>query len=191
MAFTTETANVVSFCFVGVCAMVKIAIANADLDRAALHDMMIEFYTLQIGRANAEIAAALTPEIATQDFWDGYDDYFAPNGVLVLAHGDDNALIGMGMMRKIRPDTAEFKRMYVRPAGRGHGIGRKMIEMRIDAARIMGLRTIVADTLKASTTMHGIYRDMGFRQIDRYPESHTAIHYPQAAPDLIYFQLDL
>ena len=94
-------------------------------------------------------------------------------------------------MRKIRPDAAEFKRMYVRPAGRGQGIGRKMIEMRIEAAKAMGLKTILADTLKASTTMHTIYHDMGFHEIDRYPESHTAIHYPMAAPELIYFQRDL
>lgn len=171
--------------------MVKLSQATRDLDRASLQELLMEFYTLQISRAIPEVAEQLTPAMGTQDFWDGFDDYFPPNGAMVLAHTDTGALIGMGMMRKMRPDAAEFKRMYVKPEGRGHGIGRRMIEMRISAAREMGLKSIFADTLRASTTMHAIYRDMGFREIPRYPESHTALHFPVVASDLIYFQLDL
>jgi len=171
--------------------MVTLTLADKNLDRDALHEMMLEFYTLQIGRAIPEVAEVLTPQIATQDFWDGFDDYIAPTGALVLGHDPDGALVAMAMMRKIRPDAAEFKRMYVRPAGRGQGIGLKTIEMRLDIARKLGVRTVLADTLRASTTMHDIYRKLGFREIPRYPESHTAVHFPAAAKDLIYFQYDL
>jgi GNAT superfamily N-acetyltransferase len=171
--------------------MTKLIVADKNLDRDALHDIVHEFYVLQIGRALATPSEILTPDMATQEFWDGVDDYFAPNGALVLAYGENNDLIGMGMMRKIRPDAAEFKRMYVRKAGRGHGLGRKMIDLRIQCAKDLGARSILAETLKASTTMHCIYRDMGFREISRNPESHAAIHFPDIASELLYFQLDL
>lgn len=171
--------------------MVTISLADKNLDRDALHDLVTAFYTYQIKLLPEEVAAQVSVEGATQDFWEEIDTYFAPNGALALAHDDKGALLGCGMMRKIRPDAAEFKRMFVRPAGRGQGIGRLLIEKRMEAARNLGIRSIFADTLVASKTMHGIYRDLGFRQIPRYPESHTVLHYPAVASELIYFQLDL
>ena len=171
--------------------MVAITIADKSLDRPALQGLLIEFYELQRNRLPPEVKQKITIEEVTQDFWNDLDEYFAPNGCIALAHDDDGALIGCGMMRKVRPDAAEFKRMYVRPAGRGHGIGRKLIAARMAEARKLGLTPILADTLKASTTMHGIYRDLGFQQIEKYPESHTADHFPVVADQLIYFQMDL
>lgn len=171
--------------------MTDLILATPDLERAPLHDLLMAFYTLQISLTPPEVAAQLTPDEAVQDFWAEFDQYFPPNGCLVLAQGDDGALIGCAMMRKIRPDAAEFKRMFVLPQGRGQGLGRKMIEKRIEVARQLGLSSVYADTLRKSGAMHSIYRDLGFTQIERYPESHTAEHFPAVAEELIYFQRDL
>ncbi|WP_375255996.1 GNAT family N-acetyltransferase [Yoonia sp.] len=171
--------------------MIDVILAGKDLDRTALQDMLLEFYELQISRAGAVVAAAITPEMAVQDFWDDFDEYFVPNGATTLAYDENCELIGMGMMRKIRSDAAEFKRMYVRPQARGHGIGRKMIALRLEVAKELGVKMILVETLKASTAMHAIYRDLGFKEIPRYPESHAAVHFPVVANELIYFQRDL
>jgi len=85
-------------------------------------------------------------------------------------------------MRTIRPQTGEFKRLYVRPKGRGLGLGRKLIQARLDAARGMGLTTIFADTLRNTTAMRALYMKFGFCGINRYPENHSAISLPALIP---------
>jgi GNAT superfamily N-acetyltransferase len=111
-------------------------------------------------------------------FWDEVHEYMPPNGRLALAHNAEGTLIGGVMMRTIRLGVGEFKRLFVRPEGRGLGLGRKLIQARLDAAREIDFTTILADTLRKTTAMQALYAEFGFRRIERYPESHSAIHFP-------------
>jgi len=61
----------------------------------------------------------------------------------------------------------------------------------IDAAREMGMKHVFADTLRGTVAMQSLYNAFGFREIDRYPESRTAISLPALQPELRYFRLDL
>lgn len=108
-----------------------------------------------------------------------------------MAHDDTGNLLGGGMMRQIRPDAVEFKRLFVLPQGRGQGLGRKLVQMRLDAARDMGMKHVFADTLRGTVAMQSLYKSCGFRKIARYPESHSAVQLPILEPELRYFQLDL
>jgi GNAT superfamily N-acetyltransferase len=74
-------------------------------------------------------------------------------------------------MRRIREDTGEIKRMYVRPDYRRRGIGLALLEALIAEARQIGYPTIRLDSTRFMKAAHALYRSLGFREIDPYPES--------------------
>ena len=102
-------------------------------------------------------------------------------------HDDAERLVGCGMMRQVRPDAGELKRLYVRPEASGHGLGRKLVDARITAAREMGWRTLLVNAVRDNQDMLRIYESIGFRYIDRYPECSDPA---EADPYFIYMQLD-
>lgn len=116
-------------------------------------------------------------------------DYMAPpKGRLLLATTDSGELLGCGVIRKIRPDAAEFKRMYVRPKARGLGLGRLLFEQRVEEARRMGCDTLYADTVKGNASMLSMYEKFGFSYITRYPENANG---PELEAFLVYLKRDL
>jgi GNAT superfamily N-acetyltransferase len=94
-------------------------------------------------------------------------------------------LIGCGVIRKIRPDAAELKRMYVRPDAQGLGLGRQLFEMRISEARDMGCTVLYADTVKGNTAMLTMYEKYGFKYIPRYAENANPA---ELAPYLVFLE---
>ncbi len=74
-------------------------------------------------------------------------------------------------LRPLAPEIGEMKRLYVRPSHRGTGLGRKLTEAIIDAARRKGYRMLRLDTLPQLTTAIAMYRTMGFRKIDKYNDN--------------------
>ena len=93
-----------------------------------------------------------------------------PDGRLLLAFEGDVA-VGTACMRRIRPDTAEIKRMYVQPSHRRAGVGRAMLDELVAAARTAGYQRIRLDSPDFMTAAHGLYRSSGFEEIGSYPES--------------------
>ncbi len=128
---------------------------------------------------------------AIEEFWEEVDKYMPPEGRLFIAKNDAGEMIGCGMMKKIKPDTAEMKRLFVKPEARGTGLGRHLIERRIDAARNMGIKTLLVDTLKANVEMQGLYHKLGFEEIDVYQESATYNMLPELLPMLVFFRMEL
>jgi GNAT superfamily N-acetyltransferase len=93
-----------------------------------------------------------------------------PAGRLLLAY-DGGEVAGIACMRQIRQDIGEIKRMYVRPAFRGRGIGRKLVESLIKEGRKIGYPRIRLDSTRFMKEAHSLYRSVGFREIEPYPES--------------------
>ncbi|NJN06358.1 MAG: GNAT family N-acetyltransferase [Rhodobacteraceae bacterium] len=76
----------------------------------------------------------------------------------------------------------------MRPEAAGHGLGRKLVEARIRAAREMGWRTLLVNTLLDNQEMLRIYQKIGFRFIERYPECSDPV---EVADKFHYLQYDL
>jgi GNAT superfamily N-acetyltransferase len=124
----------------------------------------------------------------TADTMANLDYMQPPQARLLLATRENGDLLGCGMIRLIRPDAAEFKRMYVHPKARGLGLGRHLFEHRVFEAQRMGCKTLFADTVRGNTPMLSMYEKFGFSYIPRYPENANG---PDLAPFLVYLKRDL
>lgn len=114
--------------------------------------------------------------------------YAPPRGTLLIAwmqaHDGTQTPVGVIAMRPLADDICEMKRLYVRPAGRGHNLGRRLIETLISAARAAGYRKMRLDTL-TDRMGHAIdlYRKLGFYDIPPYFDS--------PLPNELFLELDL
>jgi putative acetyltransferase len=90
---------------------------------------------------------------------------------------------GCVALRLLDSQTAEMKRLYVREAHRGKGLGRVLAEKAIAAAREAGCARIVLDTLPKMHEAQALYRALHFRPIAPYLQNPT--------PGAICFELSL
>jgi putative acetyltransferase len=94
--------------------------------------------------------------------------YAPPRGRLLLAIEDDRPAGCVGL-HPWDADAAEMKRLYVRPAFRGRGLGRILAEAALAEARSIGYRSIRLDTIASHMqSAIALYRDLGFREIPPY-----------------------
>ena len=99
-----------------------------------------------------------------------------PNGLFLLArHGGD--AVGCGAVRTLDADHAEIKRMWVDPAVRGRGIGRRLLAALESAAAGLGRRTVRLDTTAFLTEALSLYRSAGYTAIPAYNDNPYSAHW--------------
>jgi GNAT superfamily N-acetyltransferase len=118
-----------------------------------------------------EYAASLGVDLSFQDIAHELDglatEYAPPDGAFLLAE-QNGMCVGCVGVRWFSEHTGEIKRLYVRPQGRGHGVGRLLAEGIIAAARDLGFRRLLLDTLPSMTEARALYMSLGFRPIEAY-----------------------
>jgi GNAT superfamily N-acetyltransferase len=93
--------------------------------------------------------------------------YAPPSGRLLLAVGDSGPAGCVGL-RALDSDTCEMKRLFVRPAFRGTGTGRLLVEAIIAEGRAAGYREMRLDTLPSMAAAIALYESLGFRPVEPY-----------------------
>ena len=98
-------------------------------------------------------------------------EYAPPAGELLLAEVD-GAPAGCSALRPLpgadHADASEMKRLYVRPAFRGFGIGRQLARRIMEIASQIGYRCVLLDTLNDMEAARALYAGLGFEEIPPY-----------------------
>jgi GNAT superfamily N-acetyltransferase len=90
-----------------------------------------------------------------------------PHGAFVILYADGEPVAGGGL-RRLGDDVAEIKRMFVQPAARGRGYGRRVLQEIEAAATELGYRRLRLDSAQSLTTAIALYRAAGYREIPDY-----------------------
>src|ERR1700683_4231025 len=110
-------------------------------------------------------------------------DYAPPDGRLLLVEYEGQ-LAGCVALHKLDTGVCEMKRLYLRPAFRGKGLGRALAERIILEARQIGYRRMRLDTVEPMMKdAVAMYRRLGFKE--------TAPYRPNPIVGAMYMELEL
>jgi len=153
---------------------IRIAEARWPDDRATVEALLREY------------VSSLAEDISFQNVDDELaalpGKYARPAGVVLIAW-DGSQAAGAIAYRMVEPGVCEMKRLYVRPAFRGSGLGRELANELIEDARAGGYRTMLLDTLATMSSARALYRDLGFVPVAPY--------YDNPLPGVMYMALEL
>src|SRR5215813_2947155 len=83
-------------------------------------------------------------------------------------------IVGTAAVRVLEPGVGELKRMWLRPACQGQGLGRRLLDASLLEARSLGCRALRLDSqIKLAAAVH-LYRVNGFQEIPRYNDNPRA-----------------
>jgi putative acetyltransferase len=137
-----------------------------------------------------DYSASLTVDLSFQNFDQELAElpgvYAQPSGLLLLALVD-GAVAGCGAFRDLPdadvPNACEMKRLFVRPAFRGFGLGRMLAQALMDRATEAGYSSMFLDTLDEMETARGLYESLGFVEVPPF--------YFNPVPGAHYLRVDL
>lgn len=133
-----------------------------------------------------EYAASLTVDLCFQNFQSELaglpGDYAPPAGRLLMAM-EGTTVAGCVALRKIDGAICEMKRLYVRPAFRGRGMGKMLVNAVLAEACAAGYERMRLDTLPEMTEAISLYRSLGFHDTPAY--RHNPI------PGALFLELNL
>ena len=142
--------------------------------------------TLAVRQLFEQYAASLAIDLGFQHFERELaslpGDYAPPRGALFLARADGSPVGCIGL-RPFSDSVGEIKRLYVLPAFRGSGLARCLVSAAIAAARRIGYRALVLDTLASMQPAIALYESFGFER--------THAYYTNPLPDVLYFRASL
>jgi len=138
---------------------------------AAVCEQLFAEYVAWIFERLRAVHGLVIPEaqqaVVHAEFRADYPKLLGDRGRMVLATVD-GAPAGVGALKPLSGPESELKRMYVRPAFRGFGIGRRMVELLVGDARSLGYRSVQLDTMDFMTEAHNLYRSLGFADRPAY-----------------------
>jgi putative acetyltransferase len=108
--------------------------------------------------------------------------YGAAGGALLLALDTDQPA-GTIALRRLDQISGEVKRLFLRPAYRGQGLAKRLLEAVIEHAASMQYEWLYADTLPSMKEALSLYLARGFELVEAYSTTPT--------PGAIYLKLRL
>jgi ribosomal protein S18 acetylase RimI-like enzyme len=94
--------------------------------------------------------------------------YDGRRGRLLVVEAPDGVVVGTAAVRVLEPSVGEVKRMWIRPAHQGKGVGRPLMDACLAEARALGCRRLRLDSEERLTAAVHLYRAYGFKEIADY-----------------------
>ncbi len=152
----------------------SIVFVQSDADLLAARNLFLEY------------ADYLGVDLCFQGFQEELDGlpgaYAPPDGRLLLAVEDSEA-VGCVAVRKLGYGICEMKRLYVKPAYRGKGLGRGLAGAVIAEARAIGYTKMRLDSLLSLKEAAALYRSLGFIEVPPYRYN--------PLPDAVFMEIGL
>jgi putative acetyltransferase len=123
-----------------------------------------------------EYTAGLGVDLCFQRFDEelaGLPGPYAPPGGQLFVAWDGQTPAGCVASRPLGESRCELKRLYVRPAFRGVGLGRLLANRALAEAEAAGYETAYLDTLPSMAEAIALYRALGF--VPTEPYCHNAV----------------
>ena len=108
--------------------------------------------------------------------------YALPNGCILLAWNELDC-VGCVGLRPLSDTVSEMKRLYVKPAYRGTGLGRLLVVKILKFAIESNYSKIMLDTLSSMESAQGLFRSLGFAE--------TTAYYHNPHPEVVFFEFVL
>lgn len=109
--------------------------------------------------------------------------YAPPAGAILLTEVDDEPVGVVAVQPLDDEGVCEMKRLYVRPAHRNEGLGRRLAMAIVEVARDLGYETMRLDTVASMTAARSVYRSLDFEE--RPPYYHNPLD------DVVYMERPL
>ncbi len=104
------------------------------------------------------------------------DELRLPAGLLLVAFLDGKP-VGCGALKLHDDRPADIKRLWVAPAARGLGVGRRLLGDLEARARAHGADTVRLDTNRSLTEAQALYRSAGYVEVPRFNDEPYAHHW--------------
>ncbi|MEO8541683.1 MAG: GNAT family N-acetyltransferase [bacterium] len=145
---------------------IRVSPATSDADwrdGAVMVSELLEWLTGELRLKPTRAAVETSIEL---DDLAGY--YAFPSGLFLIGRVEGEAA-GTAGIRFLDDETAELKRVWVRPAYRGSGLAQALLARALDGARALGATRVVLETEpRIMAKALNLYRQNGFRERDGY-----------------------
>jgi len=151
----------------------QIAISSADPREPASQSCLVAYFR-ELGD---RFEAGFDPDLSNpaQD-----EEMIPPAGLFLLATLYGEA-VGCGALKFHQDEPAEVKRMWVSPAARGLGLGRRMLAELETRAIDNGATAVRLETNRALAEAISLYRSSGYREVEPFNAERYAHHWFEKA----------
>ncbi|UCG57866.1 MAG: GNAT family N-acetyltransferase [Phycisphaerales bacterium] len=112
------------------------------------------------------------PDCTDADLKDIERSYFERGGGFYVLQEQDGSIVGAYGLYPLGGRTCELRKMYLRLAYRGKGLGKFLLDDAVARAKKMGFERIVLETASVLKEAIGLYRSYGF--VEYHPDHLSA-----------------
>jgi GNAT superfamily N-acetyltransferase len=165
--------------------------SRTDIPRADAEALLVEYAQMMHARVTSGGGPDFDWRRHVEGFWAGLEGVLPPNGSYLLVRDQSGAIVGTAALRRVSESTGEMKHLYIRPVARRTGLGEALVRARIEDARALGMRWLIADTFKVNPELPALYAKLGFAKVPPSGDSKSTAITPEIEQWMWFYRYDL